>query len=82
MNIKEQILKELDIDYTDNTPDTGLSPRIYHLNDDQLDAFVDLVLNALTIEKETTIGVGHSYRMDGFNECVNAYEELKNKLRK
>lgn len=46
------------------------------------DQILDLVLNALTVEKETTIGVGHSYRMDGFNECVDAYEELKNKLRK
>lgn len=50
MKIKEQALELLDIDYTDNTPDTGLSPRIYHFNDDQLDAFAALVLEEV-VEK-------------------------------
>ncbi len=45
------------------------------------DQILDLILSKIVIEKEKSFGVGHSYRMDGWNECIDQLEEIKNKLR-
>lgn len=78
MNTKEQI-KELII-WTGPTNEEGRE-RVAN-------QILDLVLNALTIEKkeyqitpEGEFNFGSNQKTMGWNNCIDAYEELKNKLR-
>lgn len=41
----KKIVEELDVDYTENTPDTGLVDTIYHINDAQMDYIVDQIIS-------------------------------------
>lgn len=77
MNIKEQIVEFLKKKY-ESRSEADYSETAGRL--------IDLVLNALTIEKEyygnqpDRDGLEDCY-VGGWNSCVDAYEELKTKLR-
>lgn len=77
MNIKEQIREILGDELL-------VKDGVIYASDKTIDQILDLVLNALTIEKkddnpDSTEG---RWQEHGWNQCVDAYEELKNKLRK
>lgn len=40
-----RIVEDLDVDYTENTPDTGLVDTIYHINDAQMDYIVEQIIS-------------------------------------
>lgn len=77
MNIKEQIIKIL-----------GRGMEGEFTPSEDADQILDLVLNALTIEKTEHVETECTdekcivkQRIIGRNMCIDAYEKLKNKLR-
>ena len=76
MNIKEQ-LKEILCEAM------FFKPEHLDLTDKHADQILDLVLNALIIEKVSPDfpSSWHRENANGYNECIEAYEKLKNKLR-
>lgn len=85
MNIKEQI-KEILHEHTRLIFKEGIGNPVRRIGIKESTAhqILDLVLNSLTIEKkvENNYDVKEHFIAPGWNQCVDAYEELKNKLRK
>lgn len=79
MNIKEQIVEILkNCNKETGFEDVSSEPMWC------ADQILDLVLNALTIEKKecNVNSLMWRERVESWNGCVDAYEELKTKLRK
>lgn len=82
MNIKEQIVEILNEVAGGECSDFYMGQTV--------DQILDLVLNSLTIEKKTQqqtlpeVSLQDTLfdiKVRGWNSCIDAYEELKNKLR-